>query len=214
MTKYTKESIMAVVEEFYQKNGRPPRVDEMNSRHGLPAIATFTRLTGTSPTQYLRKKHPKKPKSRKSRGNSSARKDEAAIVLEYRRFFEEHNRMPTPKDCKEKRLAYPATFKRVTGSSPWAYFRQEQIATSKQKNDEAPQEEPVSSENEPFILELLKRLGVSWNDVALRTGLSAQQIRALLSQKPSEEFLQIYAIAKALNVPMEVLYRGKNHFNS
>ncbi len=206
MTKYTKESILAIVEEFYEKNGRPPRMDEMNSRHGLPTMATFKKLTGTTPGQYLRGRHPQAEKPRKRPSKGEKRKGAEQVVEEYRRFYEEYRRMPTTKDCKERKLAYPSTFKSVTGFSPWAYFRNEQVNAARQK--ENPPQEPIQ-ENEPFILELLNRLGASVNDVAIRTDIPAQQIRDLLNRGPSEEFRQLYAIARALNVPMEVLYRAK-----
>ncbi len=202
MARYTQKSITELIENFYQENHRAPRMDEMNSQHGLPTMATFKKLTGTTPSQYLRGEHPELT-AKRNPPKSGKRKDKETIVEEYRQFYEEHHRMPTAQDCKEKKLAFPLTFKRATGSSPWAYFRDEQINASKAEKKAA------SQGSTSFPLELLKRLGLSVNDVSLRTGIPAQRIQELLNQEPSEEFRQLYAVARALNVPMEVLQRGR-----
>lgn len=207
MARYTKEDVLQIVEKFYQKEGRAPRMDEMNSKNGLPTIATFKKLTGVTPGQYLREQHPDMGKAKRKAGKSSRRKGVDAIVAEYREFYETTGRMPTTADCREKKLAYPATFKKATGFSPWAYFRQEQINSYKQQSEQPAQ--ASSQESHAFILELMERLGTSLNDVAIRSGVPAQEIKELLNREPSEEFRQLYAIARTLNVPMEILYKSK-----
>ncbi len=200
MTKYTKETVAAMLEQFYKENKRAPRLDEMNSDHNLPAIATFKRVIGMTPSQYIKKKHPKRKKARSAVQSTKKRMSNEDIIQQYRDFYQEHHRVPNAKDCKERGLVYAATFKRAAGQSPASYFRSEQAAAPSVKD------QPEQTLNQPFALELLSRLGTSVDDLSNRTSIPAEKIVDLLTKELPEEFRQLCSIAKALEVPMDIFF--------
>ncbi len=200
MTKYTKETVAAMLEQFYKENKRAPRMDEMNSGHNLPAVATFRKVMGMTPSQYIKKKHPKRKKGRSASQSAKKRLSNEDIIQQYRDFYQEHHRVPNAKECKERGFVYPATFKRAAGQSPASYFCGEQAVAPSVTN------QPEQALNQPFVLELLSRLGTSVDDLSNRTSIPAEKIVELLTKELPEEFRQLCSIAKALEVPLDIFF--------
>lgn len=196
----TPEECYAAIDSFYEKNHRAPSAGEMNTANGLPSPATFHKTTGTTPKRYLDEKF-KKPKDKPSK--KRVRIDVDKMISDYRRFYEEHGRMPQGKELKENHLPCLATFKRVTGESPAAYIKRLAGPNKKENLSNNPNVPTLNS----FILEIVARMGISVNDLALKTGLSVQRIHDLLDRDAPKEFVELYSIANTLKIPMELLFR-------
>ncbi len=200
MARYTKETVAALLEQFYKENKRAPMMNELNSGHNLPTFTTVKKVMGMTPSQYIKKKHPKRKKVQSTAQTAKKRLTNEDIIQQYRDFYQEHHRVPNAKECKERGLVYAATFKRAAGQSPASYFRSEQAAAPSVKD------QPEQTLNQPFALELLSRLGTSVDDLANRTSIPAEKISELLTKEPPEEFRQLCSIAKALEVPMDIFF--------
>ena len=200
MAKYTKETVAEMLEQFYKENKRAPLMNEMNSAHNLPTYVTVRKVMGMTPTQYIKKKHPAWKQPRNAVRSVKKRLSNEDIIQQYRDFYQKHHRAPNAKECKERGLVYAATFKRAVGQPPATYFRSEKAAALFVKG------QPEQSMNQPFVLELLSRLGTSVDDLSKRTNIPAKKIEELLSNELPEEFRQLCSIAKELEVPIDIFF--------
>lgn len=208
-----KEQVIAAYQAFVDEFGRLPHGNEI-AQHHLPAATTFKRVTGSTPGSILslpdKEKKVQKPQKERKR-----RVDFDTMVAQYREFYTVYHRLPTALELKQRKMPALATFRKATGQSPGIYLRNLIASESKISDSSSARIRTSSkeagapndySEQTSFVMELIARMGVSLNEIALQTGHSVKEIEAVLSSPPPEAYLLIRAIAKAAKLPMEALF--------
>lgn len=86
---WTRESIIAATDLFFEQHGRYPKPDEYNLAHGLPSHNTFLAHFGITAGNYWKQRYPLQEKWTPE-----------TIKKAFEHFIECHSRLPTIKELK------------------------------------------------------------------------------------------------------------------
>lgn len=187
-TRKDKKVIVAEYRKFLKEHGRLPSLEDCRDQK-LPYPVTFKNATGKTPGAYF--------------GNSRSVTPEK-VRDRVARFAAENGRLPVAADFRSANgLPTYATFKKATGKGLREYLNEE----FPDFRETASPVRKTAGGLEPALPELMKRLGVSVEELASQTGIDPKQLEQLIAKEPSREYRRLYAVARALKVPMEILFR-------
>lgn len=217
MKRYTKESIEAMLDAFASAHGRAPTLEEIQSGGEWPVYQTIKRQLGMTPQAYYKSKYGAKKKLSKKKKAKRPRQYTPELVEQLMtQFVEKNGRVPSMKDMNSKcGLPNYTPFKKATGMTLKEYLNAHPELNLDQDTGESKNEIAESvptttlevSSTVPAISEYMARMGMSLEELAFQTRIPVDRLSELLTESAADLYKELYAIARALRVPMEILYK-------
>ncbi len=212
MKRYTKESIEAMLDAFISAHGRAPTMEEIQSGGEWPVYHTIKRQLGMTPQAYYKSKFP--AKKRKKASKRPHQYTPELIDRQMAKFVKKNGRLPQLKDMRTQNgLPSYAPFKKATGSTLKEYLKAHPELNASPEAEEIKVEiaENAAASGTlamaPAISDYMARMGMSLEELAFQTRIPEDRLHELLTSSASDLYKELYAIARALRVPMEILYQ-------